>query len=583
MPAGPPAPTYQPMHGISASVQIRTVLQHAWAEFEHDIRYKGTIPEEHVRDFDRRFTLAAGLLELADREFSTIWDRLRPEQPDQRPEPADDDPRISPRELAAFLAGQYSDAGWSRTDHYAWISGLLLELGITSLDELADTLRTVDAAQIAERMGYRYPPGAVRRLDDALLEAYGERYLRLHGNAHREALLRARLDKMSASPRPPSAARGPDRLGSFGFQQILCPGLPGIIASGLASSHHGPARWPRTEDGDEEPTMSTTDLVLEGGGVKGAGLAGAVSVLGESYDFHRVAGTSAGAIVAAFVAAGLEDRLERMLIDTDFAEFLDEGAAGRLLGLLGNGLDVMLREGIYRGRVLHRWLADTLADAGVETWGDLRLPGATDRTPIEHRYRLVVIVSDVSRGRMLRLPWDYERLLGFSPDAMPVADAVRASASIPFFFRPWRLPVDPALTDGRSELVLTDGSMLSNYPIDIFDDQPEHPTIGVKLSGRLQLCAQKWHDADDPVSLARALVATMTNAHDQIYVDQPSVTSRTIFVESGGVRATDFRLEPEVKQGLFDSGANAARQFLGTWDFDQWRREYLPALASDVA
>ncbi len=193
------APAYQSMHGVAASVQIRTVLQHAWAEFEHDIRYKGTIPDEHVRDFDRRFTLAAGLLELADREFSTIWDRLRPEQPDRRPEPADDDPRISPRELAAFLAGQYSDAGWSRTDHYAWISGLLLELGITSLDELADTLRTVDADEIGERLGYRYPPGAVRRLDDALLEAYGERYLRLHGNAHREALLRARLDKMSST------------------------------------------------------------------------------------------------------------------------------------------------------------------------------------------------------------------------------------------------------------------------------------------------------------------------------------------------------------------------------------------------
>ena len=50
----------------------------------------------------------------------------------------------------------------------------------------------------------------------------------------------------------------------------------------------------------------TTDLVLEGGGVKGAGpRRRGRSVLAEEYDFHRVAGTSAGAIVAAFVAAGL--------------------------------------------------------------------------------------------------------------------------------------------------------------------------------------------------------------------------------------------------------------------------------------
>jgi NTE family protein len=320
--------------------------------------------------------------------------------------------------------------------------------------------------------------------------------------------------------------------------------------------------------------MAMADLVLEGGGVKGAGLAGAVSVLNETYDFHRVAGTSAGAIVAAFAAAGLEDRLERMLIDTDFAEFLDAGAAGRLLGPLGSGLDVMLREGIYRGRVMHRWIRDTLAEAGVSTWRDLRLPGTTSRTPIEHCYKLVVIVSDVSRGRMLRLPWDCERLLGSDPDQLSVADAVRASASIPFFFRPWRLPVDPDLTDGRREVVMTDGAMLSNYPIDIFDNGPDHPTIGVKLSGRLQLHAQQWHDADDPLSLARALVATMTNAHDQMYVDQPSVSSRTIFVESGGVRTTDFRLTRATKQRLFDTGAAAARSFLDRWDFDEWRRDY---------
>ena len=184
------------LRGRQAQVQIRTVLQHAWAEFEHDIRYKGTIPDEHVPDFDRRFTLAAGLLELADREFSTIRDRLRTEMTGPSPEPQDDDPRISPRELAAFLAGQFADAGWSRTDHYAWISGLLLELGITSLDELGDTLRPVDADALTQRMNYRYPPGAVRRLDDALLWAYGATYVELRGNADRVPALRARLEKM---------------------------------------------------------------------------------------------------------------------------------------------------------------------------------------------------------------------------------------------------------------------------------------------------------------------------------------------------------------------------------------------------
>ena len=161
---------------------------------------------------------------------------------------------------------------------------------------------------------------------------------------------------------------------------------------------------------------------------------------------------------------------------------------------------------------------------------------------------------------------------------MPVADAIRASASIPFFFRPWRLPVDPRLTGGRRELVLTDGGMLSNYPIGLFDDEPDHPTIGVKLSARLGVAQSDWQDSDNPVSLARALIATMANAHDQIYVDQPSVSSRTIFVETCGVRSTDFRLAPETKRRLFDNGSAAASAFLDTWDYARWRRAYAHAM-----
>jgi putative GTP pyrophosphokinase len=180
-----------------ASVQVRTVLQHAWAEFEHDIRYKGTVPPEHAPDLDRRFTLAAGLLELADREFSEIRNRIQASLSARRPDFDPADPRISPQELATLLASQYPDASWSRTNHYGWISGLLLELAITSLDELGGLLASVDMDALITRMGYQYPAGAVRRLDDALLAVFGERYIGLTGNAHRIPLLTSRLEKLS--------------------------------------------------------------------------------------------------------------------------------------------------------------------------------------------------------------------------------------------------------------------------------------------------------------------------------------------------------------------------------------------------
>ena len=181
-----------------ASIQVRTILQHAWAEFEHDIRYKGSVPEEDVPDLDRRFALAAGLLELADNEFSAIRDRLRATTPSEHTPDADttSDPRIPTPVLATYLGNRFPDAGWSRTEHYAWISGLLLDLGIDSLDALDGVLASTDTDAINAAMGYRYPAGAVRRLDDVLLAVFGPRYVGLQDNQHRIALLENRFRKI---------------------------------------------------------------------------------------------------------------------------------------------------------------------------------------------------------------------------------------------------------------------------------------------------------------------------------------------------------------------------------------------------
>ncbi len=177
------------------SVQVRTVLQHAWAEFEHDIRYKGTIPEEDAPELDRRFTLAAGLLELADREFTEIRERLRASMADDRT-PAATGAGIATPVLATYLGHRFPEAGWSRTEHYGWISELLGELGILTLDDLEELLNNLDTDAVNQKMDYRFPAGAVRRLDDALLSAFGDRYVGLAGNAHRVALLQTRLERL---------------------------------------------------------------------------------------------------------------------------------------------------------------------------------------------------------------------------------------------------------------------------------------------------------------------------------------------------------------------------------------------------
>ena len=63
-------PEYQRYGGIRFEVQIRSILQHAWAEIEHDLGYKSeaAVP----RAVRRRFSRLAGVLELADDEFMGI-------------------------------------------------------------------------------------------------------------------------------------------------------------------------------------------------------------------------------------------------------------------------------------------------------------------------------------------------------------------------------------------------------------------------------------------------------------------------------------------------------------------------------
>ena len=326
--------------------------------------------------------------------------------------------------------------------------------------------------------------------------------------------------------------------------------------------------------------MPQADIVLEGGGVKGIALVGALSVLEEEgYTFEKVAGTSAGAIVGSLVAARMSTaELREIMQGLNYLEFKDRGLLDRF-GLVGKGLSLLLENGIYEGQYLAEWLEGLLAQKGCTTFGAMALDDPDTSLPPDRRYRLVVMASDVSSGRLRRLPWDYQACYGIDPTSCPVSQAVRASMSIPFFYEPFRLQYQRVI-DGKARdetVFLVDGGMLSNFPVDVFDRtdgrSPRWPTIGIKLSER-PVAEEEPQDISGPLGLARAMIHTMTGFHDKLHLDDERVLARTMFVDTTGVKATDFDLDEDTQERLFENGRRAARKFLEHWDFDAYKARY---------
>jgi NTE family protein len=310
------------------------------------------------------------------------------------------------------------------------------------------------------------------------------------------------------------------------------------------------------------------DAVFEGGGVKGIGFVGAVEVMeAANYQFENVAGTSAGAIVASFIAADYSaGEMTSIMEELDYTKFRDKGILDRI-PLAGPLLSLGFEKGIYEGDYFEEWLRDHLAAKGVETFANLVME--EHKEDPTYRYRLQVIAADISLGELLVLPGDISKY-GIEPDALDVARAVRMSMSIPIFFEPVMLQD----TSGETSYIV-DGGLLSNYPVWIFDDgtdDPPWPTFGFKLVEPDEQEARP-RPIRGPLSLVGALLSTMMDAHDARYIADKDFV-RTVPIPTLGVQATDFDLSGERSRALFESGKTAAQQFLEQWDFDRYKQVY---------
>lgn len=310
------------------------------------------------------------------------------------------------------------------------------------------------------------------------------------------------------------------------------------------------------------------DAVFEGGGVKGIAFIGAIQVMEEEgYRWQKLAGTSAGSIIASLLSAGYNgDELYAIFKHFDFASLL-ERRGWRSIPLLGPLWSLLTQKGIYPGQRLEQFVDDLLRRKGIRTFGDL---------PPD---KLKIIVSDISEYRMLVLPDDLVHFQ-LNPLTFPIARAVRMSSALPYFFQPVLL----RHAVSKNVHYLVDGGLLSNFPVWLFDvEQPRWPTFGFRLSSpppgeQLEEAESAEHEEGKRnitglLSYSKSLLITMLEAHDRLHVKQAEAV-RTIFIPTRGIRSTQFRMSPQMRENIYRSGRAAAERFVRQWDYAQYLKTF---------
>jgi predicted acylesterase/phospholipase RssA len=281
--------------------------------------------------------------------------------------------------------------------------------------------------------------------------------------------------------------------------------------------------------GHREPAPKTFDMVLEGGGIKAAAFAGAVQALDEAQvSYRHIIGSSAGAIVATFLAAGYKPaRMLEILTEHTpeghhlFSTFLvppdaipaPAGRDGKPAGLVVQTTWKVFCTGLikstkaleplakhnpkyapekfqtYVSRTLSllstgsaasdgaflSWMEHRLKEAGFDPEGNL---AAFHKATSERGIQLSVVATDLTARRPLVLNHRT------APD-LPAKWAVRMSMGIPLVWNEvewqaeWGKYRGDALRDEQGGHRMVDGGVLSNFPLRYLVDDRHFTDQGV--------------------------------------------------------------------------------------------------------
>lgn len=310
------------------------------------------------------------------------------------------------------------------------------------------------------------------------------------------------------------------------------------------------------------------NLVFEGGGVRGIAYTGALQILdsaGILARIERVGGTSAGAIQAALIAVGYTPReTAELLGSVPFKKFNDGNLVAAYSGL-------KKRYGVYKGEKLTEWLGELIRQKTGNA--DFTFRQLHDQKN-EKKYKdLYVTGTDITNRRM-RI-FSYENY----PD-MCIRDAIRISASIPFYFEP--VAIDTAghvlkrpYDTSRKYQLMIDGGVVENYPITMFDapaflndlnrsDRGRNKeTLGLMLEKPSQINYRQNEDNSfyDVRSFRDYFNAIYLTSFDRPNPDEIDL-QRTIVINDDNIKGRIRKMPPTDIKMLVENGMQAVRNFL---------------------
>ena len=313
------------------------------------------------------------------------------------------------------------------------------------------------------------------------------------------------------------------------------------------------------------------NLVFEGGGVKGIAYAGALEVFDEYgflNDIQRVAGTSAGAITAALLALTYSPtEIKDIISKTNFKDFEDGSWF-----IPKNVSRFINNYGWFKGDKFVSWISNLIeAKTGNKNCTFKELQELNYKSPFRE---LFVINTNLTQQRS-------DVLSHKTTPNMPINTAVRMSMSIPLFFQSVNWAGD----------VIVDGGVAWNYPINVFDNVKylsnikngvtvdyntdagfifNHETLGFRLDSEkeIQMNGMGWQSEPAEIKGLKEYMAGLANFMMEIankrHLHQND-WNRTVFIDTLGVKSTEFNLKNEKISALIESGKR------GIENYFEWR------------